>query len=141
MHTHDPLGKDWKERPENKGDYFWLVCGRSPREDGETEIWATMYTKDMVQSGLLIDIGVYCGGDFRNPLAISNIGNRLRNLRSGSGWGETVTTKQTLTMEIHTEIMEVSWSTSREADQPVWKHSIQVHGKDGRSQDIFRSGR
>lgn len=50
-------------------------------------------------------------------------------------------TMQTLTIEIQTEVMGVSWSTSQEADQPdECEHSVQVHGTDGRSQGIFRTG-
>lgn len=137
--TYDEVGKDEKP-PKEEPAFFWLVCGKSTQEGGETEIWATMYTKDIVESGLFVDVGIYHEDDLRNPLAISNIGNCLRNLRSGSGWGETTATNQQLTLALNRKPIEVTCSTSREGiqwdgpwdidTQHVWKHYVHITAKD-----------
>ncbi|KAK3386319.1 heterokaryon incompatibility protein-domain-containing protein, partial [Sordaria brevicollis] len=118
---------------------FWLVCGTGPKQQYGSGIWATMYTGGIVESGQLADVGIYCGGDLRNPLAISNIGQCLRRLRSSSQWGETMATKQTLTMAIGTKVLRFSWSWRREAsagddhnlDVRGWRYTIDVNATKG----------
>lgn len=130
--TGEQVGKD-EEPPNPRHNCFWLVCGKScPREDGETEIWATMYTRDMVESGQLARIGVFCEGDLRNPLAISNIGYHLRELQQRPDWGETVETSQKLTMPIGTEVVEILWTSTRVREEldSVSKHTIHILGGD-----------